>query len=91
MPDNFPKKITKKTREKVRDPFNYVTKEEWLECYEIAGKVISGEIPDPTKGANHYYDDSINTPTWAKDQRSTLTISYMNQRGEEAKIFFLKL
>ncbi|MFH1838653.1 MAG: cell wall hydrolase [Candidatus Kuenenbacteria bacterium] len=41
-------------------------KEAWYECYKIAGKVIKREIEDPTNGANHYYDDSIQPPFWTK-------------------------
>jgi len=66
-------------------------KEAWEHAYEIAGKVIGDKSPDPTNGANHYYDDSINAPPWAKDQQPTLTISYINKYGKEASIFFFKL
>ncbi|HCC84114.1 MAG TPA: hypothetical protein DEP87_00285 [Candidatus Pacebacteria bacterium] len=63
----------------------------WKHAYEIAGKLIKNEIPDPTNGANHYYDDSINTPDWAKDNKPTLTVTYSNQYDREANIFFFDL
>lgn len=70
---------------------NEIDKRAWENTYDIARKIIEDEITDPTHGANHYYDDSISTPGWAKDQKPTLTISYINQFGEEASIFFLNL
>lgn len=78
----------------VEDPLHTgkeIDKKAWQHVYEIASKVVSGEFLDPTNGANHYYDDSIDTPNWAKDQKPTLTINYVNQYEKEARIFFLKL
>ena len=40
----------------------------WERCYQIAGNVIAGTIADPTAGANHFFDDSIDHPTWAKPE-----------------------
>lgn len=68
-----------------------IDKKAWKHAYEIAEKVINGRLSDPSNGANHYYDDSINAPPWAKDQQPTLTISYINKLGKEASIFFFKL
>lgn len=34
-------------------------------CLEIARATIAGLLPDVTRGANHYYADSIPTPHWA--------------------------
>ena len=68
-----------------------VDKTAWEHAYEIAGKIINSEVSDPTKGANHYYDDSINTPSWAKGQKPILTISYINEYKREANILFLQL
>lgn len=55
----------------LRDPLgttdNPDDHKKWREIYEIAGSVIARDIPDPTKGATHYYDDSINPPFWADD------------------------
>lgn len=78
----------------VEDPLhknNEIDKKAWEHTYDIARKIIEGEIIDPTQGANHYYDDSISTPGWAKDQKPTLTISYINQYEEKVSIFFLNL
>ncbi|PIQ81222.1 MAG: hypothetical protein COZ34_00085 [Candidatus Pacebacteria bacterium CG_4_10_14_3_um_filter_34_15] len=78
----------------VEDPLrtgNEIDQQAWINSYEIAGKVISGELTDPTGGANHYYDDSASTPGWAENQPPTLIISYVNKYGREAKIFFLRL
>lgn len=68
-----------------------IDKEAWNNAYKIAGKVINNELPDPTKGANHYYDDSISVPYWAVDQISTLIITYINEYGKNASILFFKL
>jgi N-acetylmuramoyl-L-alanine amidase len=43
-------------------------------CYQLAQKVISGEIKDNTKGATHYHAASV-SPSWAK------TIPYIGQIG----------
>lgn len=78
----------------VEDPLhknNEIDKNAWEHTYDLARKIIEDEIPDPTQGANHYYDDSIGTPDWAKDQKPSLTISYINQYEEEVSIFFLNL
>lgn len=78
----------------VEDPLhknNEIDKNAWEHTYDLARKIIEGEIPDPTQGANHYYDDSNGTPNWAKDQKPTLTINYINQYEEEVSIFFLNL
>lgn len=78
----------------VEDPLhknNAIDKKAWEHTYNIARKIIEGEITDPTQGANHYYDDNINTPSWAKDQKPTLTICYINQYEVEVNIFFLNL
>lgn len=78
----------------VEDPIHTgkeVDREAWRKAYDIAENVISGELADPTQGANHYYDDSINTPSWADEQQPTLIVSYINQYEREARVFFLKL
>jgi N-acetylmuramoyl-L-alanine amidase len=40
----------------------------WLACVEAAWAVLLGEAPDPTGGATHYYDQSLddNPPRWAR-------------------------
>ena len=55
----------------LRDPLgttdNINDYKKWRKTYEIAGDVISQNIPDLTKGATHYYDDSIKAPFCAND------------------------
>ncbi len=41
---------------------------------DIAERVISGELPDITGGATHYYAKSINAPYWTKSMTKTATI-----------------
>ncbi|MFP4121328.1 SBBP repeat-containing protein [Coleofasciculus sp.] len=44
-------------------------------CLEIARKVINGEVPDPTNGADHYYAyTDIPEPNWAVGKNPTKTI-----------------
>lgn len=40
----------------------------------IAEKVISGELPDITGGATHYYANTIAAPYWTKSMKKTATI-----------------
>jgi len=51
----------------VQDPLhknNPIDKKAWGNCYKIAGQIIAGDVKDPTDGANHYYDDSMDSPYW---------------------------
>lgn len=51
-------------------------KKMWPRCYEIAGNIIAGSIPDPTNGANHYHDTNQGiTPWWATNENLTVEIS----------------
>lgn len=56
----------------------------WKETYEIAGRVMTGNIQDSTNGANHYYDDSIlsrpasEIPDWIKNGKVILKIGRLN-------------
>jgi N-acetylmuramoyl-L-alanine amidase len=38
---------------------------EWQECLLIAMRAIDGELENTIKGADSYYDVSINAPKWA--------------------------
>lgn len=40
----------------------------FAECVQIANQVISGAIPDPTNGADHYYANYIAPPSWAQGE-----------------------
>lgn len=56
----------------------------WNETYKIAGQIMNEGISDPTKGANHYYDDSIlnrpvsEIPDWIKNGKVILKIGRLN-------------
>ncbi|OGC51237.1 hypothetical protein A2W32_00835 [candidate division WWE3 bacterium RBG_16_37_10] len=78
----------------VEDPLhsgNVLDKNAWEHAYEIAGGIINNELSDPTFGANHYYDDSINTPSWAVAKTPTSVVSYTNEYQKNVSIFFFKL
>ena len=49
--------------------------EAWINCYEIAGQILAGTVADPTQGANHYYDESIETPYWANEDNFKIKIN----------------
>lgn len=86
--DNYPDVITQKdqysafnesdgNRPYVENPLwknNEIDKVAWYNCYDTAGKVISGKVKDPTNGANHYYDNSISAPYWATPETLVLTV-----------------
>lgn len=81
-------------REYVEDPLhtgNGIDRRARETTYKIAGKVLNNDVQDPTGGANHYYDDSINTPDWAVGRTPSFKVSYTNQYGNLANIFFLRL
>lgn len=53
---------------------NAVDKQAWENCYKIAGQVINGGVNDPTGGANHYYDESMDAPAWATEDNFKIKI-----------------
>jgi len=62
-------------RRKLLNPLIHDSFEVWKECYEIAEKVYSGDIPDPTDGATHYHRKDMKVyPKWAKDMVKTCEI-----------------
>lgn len=80
-----------KNRPYVENPFwreNESDKIAWYNCFVIAGKITNGELEDPTKGANHYYDDSIQPPYWATKETEVLVIEKLDGT---AKIRFHRL
>ena len=82
---------TDRNRPYIENPFwkdNDVDKTAWYNCFDIAGKVINGELKDPTSGANHYYDNSISTPYWATKETLALTIE---RSDNKAMLIFHKL
>ncbi|NTU67004.1 MAG: cell wall hydrolase [Candidatus Moranbacteria bacterium] len=52
--------------------------DDWHECYDIAVKVVNGEIEDPTDGANHYFSNYISYPSWTKGRNAELKIKIDN-------------
>lgn len=70
----------KHTRDKIRDPLNYVDKSEWEECYDIATVILEGKEKDPVSGATHFYSTATNSgfPWWANDKtfRAKIGITY---------------
>ena len=38
--------------------------ENWNKCYEVARKVLEGEVSDPTNGATHYFNPRTANPSW---------------------------
>lgn len=69
--------------------------DDWKECYEIAGKVMNGDVEDPTDGANHYFSTFIAPPYWTKDKRAQFKIQIGNTKfynlRKTAKESFAKL
>lgn len=47
---------------------NGVDTRAWIHCYNIAVNVLNNSVTDPTSGSNHFFDDSISPPLWAKDE-----------------------
>jgi len=64
-----------KNRRKLLNPLIHDNFEVWKDCYEIAEKVYSGDIPDPTDGATHYHRKDMKVyPKWAEDMVKTCEI-----------------
>ena len=40
---------------------------------QIASGVLRGNIPDPTEGADHYFNPKLASPSWAKKMKKTYT------------------
>ncbi|MEK7619373.1 MAG: cell wall hydrolase [Patescibacteria group bacterium] len=66
-------------RKLVEDPSSDPTQRSaWHQCYELAGALVKGRIPDPVKGANHYYSDFIKPPSWTHTKGAVLTLRVEN-------------
>ena len=52
------------------------TKSIFRDALAIAGKVISGELPDITNGATHYFAKGIPLPDWAQGKTPCATIGH---------------
>ncbi len=46
----------------------------WIACQKIAREVYDGQGPDPTAGATHYHDTSIEPPNWAGEMQKTVQL-----------------
>lgn len=56
-------------RRLVENPFvtkNLLNQKAWLLCYSIAGKILTGNVTDPTRGALYYHSGSIVPPSFKK-------------------------
>lgn len=45
-------------------------------CLGAAALVLSGDLPDPSGGATHYYRDGSEVPSWAESMVPTITIGH---------------
>lgn len=58
----------------------------WLRAYDIAGKVLNGQVADPTSGANHYHDSSTSRPYYLTEESLVLTIT--NSTRDHSVLFY---
>jgi N-acetylmuramoyl-L-alanine amidase len=63
---------------KLLTPLKYDSNEVWDECYRTGCEVMAGTIPDPTGGADHYFDMSILPPKWATEGKKTLDLGRLH-------------
>jgi spore germination cell wall hydrolase CwlJ-like protein len=49
----------------------------WKRTLEVVEDVLNG-APDPTRGATHFYDDSIAQPEWAKTGEFKVRLGRLN-------------
>jgi len=63
----------------------------WREAYDIAGKILRDEIADNTKGANHYYGDTIPQPKYYKGSEPLYSVSFINAYGKKITTYFYYL
>lgn len=65
-------------RTKLLFPFKHEEPQVWDRCYDIAIGIMNNEIPDNTLTSDHYFDDSILPPRWAKPSQKTVKIGKLN-------------
>jgi spore coat assembly protein SafA len=66
-------------RKKLLEPLEFENPEVWERCCQDAIEVYQRfkqetSIVDPIKGANHYFDTSIPSPSWADDDKFVLEL-----------------
>ncbi len=59
-------------------PLKYEPFPIWDSCYRVARGILDGEIPDITQTSDHYFDDSIQPPKWARPDKMTVKIGRLN-------------
>ncbi len=59
---------------KVKNPLKYDSPVVWHECLDIARETLRSDNIDDSCGATHYYDDSINPPSWTISRKPVLTL-----------------
>lgn len=74
--DQFDSLWNPDTADKVRNPpiSDPLEKRAWEKSYLSAQDVLGDKVPDPTKGANHFYAITIPLPPWADEKRFTVQI-----------------
>jgi spore germination cell wall hydrolase CwlJ-like protein len=65
-------------REKLLWPLKHEENTVWDECYEIAVGILENDLPDNTGHADHYFDDSISFPKWARQECFTVKMGRLN-------------
>lgn len=77
---------------KLREPLKYEAPEVWERCCRDALEVIQrlkqANLPDPVRGANHYYDTSIAPPSWADESKFVLALPG-SRPGQEIRFYRL--
>lgn len=63
---------------KLREPLKYEAPEVWDRCCRdalaVSKRLQQADLPDPVRGANHYYDTSIGPPSWADESKFVLAL-----------------
>lgn len=62
---------------KIRNPLKHEPFSVWRECHLAALHAFRGEGTDPTAGATHFIDDSINPPEWTGKLIFACTIGHL--------------
>lgn len=70
--------INDPNRSKLLLPLKHDAVEVWDECYEVAFGVMNDDMPNPVGLSDHYFDDSIAPPRWAKADKFVNKIGRLN-------------